>query len=298
MDTTNTESVQARRIAPERRPADDVLRLSWLDIAAIVLVVGFLAMAFLTPTERTQGDVARLFYLHVPGILMAYIAFGVALAGSIAYLLTRRMRWDHLAVAGAEVGVVFTGLTLVVGMIWAKPTWGVYWTWSARLTLTAIMFFVYLGYLTLRRAIDDPAARARRAAIYGTFSIVQVRPLLGRLVARRASRPDHPWPRADADRRHPVPGVPVGYGCHGSNHRRGHPSALSPGRDRAPRRAGARCRGRCGCRRSRRPTTAGRRRGDLAMSWAIWGYAIGLGGVGGYVGLLVMSAATREAELT
>ena len=174
MDTTNTESVQARRIAPERRPADDVLRLSWLDIAAIVLVVGFLAMAFLTPTERTQGDVARLFYLHVPGILMAYIAFGVALAGSIAYLLTRRMRWDHLAVAGAEVGVVFTGLTLVVGMIWAKPTWGVYWTWSARLTLTAIMFFVYLGYLTLRRAIDDPAARARRAAIYGTFSIVQV----------------------------------------------------------------------------------------------------------------------------
>jgi heme exporter protein C len=150
------------------------MRRSWLDALAVVLVVALFAFAFLTPAERTQGDVARLFYLHVPGVLMAYAAFGVALVGSLAYLATRDIRWDHLAVAGAEVGVVFTGLTLVVGMIWAKPTWGVYWTWSARLTLTAIMFFVYLGYLTLRRAIDDPQARARRAAIYGTFSIVQV----------------------------------------------------------------------------------------------------------------------------
>jgi len=158
METTSTERMQR----------------SWLDALAVALVLVLIALAFLTPQERTQGDVARLFYLHVPGVLMAYVAFGVALVGSLAYLATRNIRWDHLAVAGAEVGVVFTGLTLVVGMIWAKPTWGVYWTWSARLTLTAIMFFVYLGYLTLRRAIDDPQARARRAGIYGTFSIVQV----------------------------------------------------------------------------------------------------------------------------
>ena len=151
-----------------------MLRRSWIDVLAVLLVIGFIAMAFFTPAERTQGDVARLFYLHVPGILMAYAAFGVALVGSVAYLATRKLRWDHVAVAGAEVGVVFTGLTLVVGMIWAKPTWGVFWTWSARLTLTAIMFFVYLGYLTLRRAINDPAARARRSAIYASFSIVQV----------------------------------------------------------------------------------------------------------------------------
>ena len=116
------------------------LKRSWIDLLALGLVLGFVAIAFLTPAERTQGDVARLFYLHVPGVLMAYVSFVVALVGSVAYLVTRRLRWDHLAVAGAEVGVVFTGLTLVVGMIWAKPTWGVYWTWSARLTLTAIMF--------------------------------------------------------------------------------------------------------------------------------------------------------------
>jgi heme exporter protein C len=147
---------------------------SWLDVAGGVTVLAAVAMAFLTPAEQTQGDVARLLYLHVPAVIAAYLAFALALVGSIGYLASRKMRWDHLAVAGAEVGVVFTGLVLVIGMIWAKPTWGVYWTWTPRLILTAIMFFVYLGYLGLRRAIADPAARARRAAMFGALSIVQV----------------------------------------------------------------------------------------------------------------------------
>ena len=145
-----------------------------LDRVALGAVALALALAFLTPPEVNQGNVARLFYLHVPSVSVAYLAFASTLLAGVAFLATRRIGFDHLAVASAEVGVLFTGIFIVAGMIWAKPTWGVYWTWSARLTLTAIMFFVYLGYLALRRTVDDPVARARRSAVYGILSIVLV----------------------------------------------------------------------------------------------------------------------------
>ncbi len=149
-------------------------RRSWLDVVALGALVVALGLAFFTPAEVTQGNVARLFYIHVPTIVAAYICFALTLVGGVAYLITRRFGWDHLAVAAAEVGVLYTGFTIIIGMIWAKPTWGVYWTWSARLTLTAIMLFVYIGYLALRRAIDEPVARARRAAVYGILAIMIV----------------------------------------------------------------------------------------------------------------------------
>lgn len=148
--------------------------LSRLEIVALAAVGVALVFAFATPPESNQGQVARLFYLHVPSVGAAYLAFAGTLVASVAYLVTKRRSWDSLAVATAEVGVVFTFFTILVGMIWAKPTWGTYWTWSPRLTLTAIMLFVYLGYLALRRAIADPVARARSAAIYGSLAIVQV----------------------------------------------------------------------------------------------------------------------------
>jgi len=147
---------------------------SWLARVTALAVLVALVMAFTSPREVNLGQSSRLFYLHVPSIVVAYLAFTVTLVAGAAYLLTKRISWDHLALAAAEVGAVFTGLTILVGMIWAKPTWGVFWTWSARLTLTAIMFFVYLGYLALRRAIADPEVRARRAAILGMLSIVQI----------------------------------------------------------------------------------------------------------------------------
>ncbi|CAN5306854.1 N/A [soil metagenome] len=146
-------------------------RIGVLDGAALLAMAAALLLAFATPPEATQGNVARLFYIHVPAILVAYLCFGLTLLGGASYLATGKLRFDHLAVAAAEVGVLFTGLTVLVGMIWAKPTWGVYWTWSARLILTAVMFFGYLGYLALRRAIDDPVVRARRAAVFGIVSI-------------------------------------------------------------------------------------------------------------------------------
>lgn len=152
----------------------DAVPRSWLDVAAVVAVVVALGFAFLTPPDGNQGEVARLFYVHLPVILGAYAAYLVNFGASALYLGTRSLRWDHWAVSGAEVGVVLTGLTLGIGMLWAKPTWGVFWTWSARLTLTAIMFFVYLGYLTLRRASTDPGSRAFRSAIFGLLAIIQI----------------------------------------------------------------------------------------------------------------------------
>jgi len=164
--TTATDAATTEAVSPAGK--------HWLDIATPIAVVIALGFAFFTPPEATQGEVARILYIHAPAAWIAYLAFGVTLVASGGYLVTKQMRWDRLAAASAEVGVVFTGLTIALGMIWAKPTWGVWWTWDARLTLTAIMFFVYLGYLSLRRAIADPVARARRSAVLGMLAVVQV----------------------------------------------------------------------------------------------------------------------------
>ena len=162
-------------VETELRPdAEQRSGLTTFEMVALGSVGLALAFAFLTPPEMSQGQVARLFYLHIPSVGVAYLAFLGSLVASVFYLFTKRRIWDSLAVATAEVGVVFTAFTILVGMIWAKPTWGVYWTWSPRLTLTAIMLFVYIGYLALRRAIQDLTARARTAAIYASLAVIQV----------------------------------------------------------------------------------------------------------------------------
>lgn len=145
-----------------------------MELAAIGTLVTALLVGLLVPPDLVQGDLQRIMYVHVPSAWLAYLAFIVTLVGSASFLATRRMRWDRLAGSSAEVGVVFTGLALATGMIWGKPVWGVWWTWDARLVLTATMFFVYLGYLALRRSIDDPMRRARRSAVFGMVAVVQI----------------------------------------------------------------------------------------------------------------------------
>jgi heme exporter protein C len=145
-----------------------------LDAAAAVLLASALVLGLVVPPDAVQGDLQRIMYVHVPSAWLAYLSFFLTLVGSVAYLRTRRIRWDHFAGASAEVGVVFTALALVTGSIWGKPVWGVWWTWDARLVLTAVMFFVYLGYLALRRAIEDPPRRAGRAAAYGIVAVLQI----------------------------------------------------------------------------------------------------------------------------
>jgi len=137
--------------------------------------VALLALA-LTPEDVIQGDSVRIMYVHVPSAWMAYVSFFVTFVGSVAYLWkrTRSEAWDRIAGASAEIGVLFTALALVTGMAWGKLTWGVYWTWDARLTTTALLFVLFLGYLTLRRLPAAPEVRARRSAIAGIVAFVDV----------------------------------------------------------------------------------------------------------------------------
>ena len=129
----------------------------------------------LPPTEE-QGEYVKFIAIHPPLAWAAYLAFGVTALASAAYLVprTRARAWDQLAGASAEVGVVFTVLTLVTGSIWGRPTWGVWWTWDARLTLTALMLFLFLGYLALRRVAADPETRGRRSAIAALLAVLVV----------------------------------------------------------------------------------------------------------------------------
>jgi heme exporter protein C len=146
--------------------------LGWLAAAGIVagLVLGF----GVAPREATQGNVQRIMYLHVPSVLVAYLAFGVVLVASVAYLWSRREAADRVAHASAEAGVVFTAVTIASGSIWGKPTWGTWWTWDARLTSVAILFVMYLGYLLLRGMIEDPERAARYSAVLGIVAALDI----------------------------------------------------------------------------------------------------------------------------
>ena len=143
-------------------------------LAVVGLLAGLAAGFLYAPREAIQGNVQRIMYLHVPSVLTAYLAFALVLVGSTAYLATRRRGWDRLAGSAGEIGVLFTGLTIVSGSIWGKPTWGTWWTWDARLTSTAVLFLVYVGYLMLRSLIEDPDARARYAAVVGILGAVNI----------------------------------------------------------------------------------------------------------------------------
>lgn len=142
---------------------------------AALAVAGGLYLAFTSPTDALQGEYSRLINIHVPSLWLAFLAFAVTAFGSIMWLARRRPRWDRLAEASAEIGVVFTAIGLFTGMVWGKAVWGQAWDWGdARLATTAVMFFVYLGYVALRRATPEPEARARRSAVLGTIAVVQV----------------------------------------------------------------------------------------------------------------------------
>ncbi len=152
-------------------------RRCWFGATVIVaLAVTAVFALWVSPPDAEQGDVVRLLYLHVPTIWIAFLAFFVTGVASALWLLprTRRAEWDLLAGASAEVGVVFTGITLVVGAIWGRPTWGTFWVWDARLTTTAILFFLYLGYLALRRTGATADERGRRCAIAALIALADV----------------------------------------------------------------------------------------------------------------------------
>ncbi|MFP5341581.1 MAG: heme ABC transporter permease CcmC [Candidatus Limnocylindria bacterium] len=139
-------------------------------VVAIALATALLGV----PADATQGDVQRIMYVHVPSAWLAYLAFFVTMAAGLGYLVRRDLRWDRVAVSSAEIGVVFTGLAIATGAIWGRPTWGRWWDWDPRLTTTAVLFLVYVGYLLLRSVVADPDRRARVAAVIGLVGFLNV----------------------------------------------------------------------------------------------------------------------------
>ncbi|HKW13675.1 MAG TPA: cytochrome c biogenesis protein CcsA [Candidatus Krumholzibacteria bacterium] len=171
----------------QRRIADNILNVALF----VVMVAALWLMWFYAPIESEMGVVQKIFYFHVPLAWNAFLGFAIVFIASFRYLATRDAKWDARAVCAAEVGVLFTTLVLITGPIWAKPVWGIWWTWDARLTLTFVLWLIYMGYLMLRRYVEAPERRAVLAAIVGVTGFVDV-PLV--YFAIRWWRTQHPQP--------------------------------------------------------------------------------------------------------
>lgn len=159
-------------------------------ITALFLTVGLALVAFYVPTDEFQGIVQRIFYVHVPAAWVAYLAYAVVLIASVAYLKTRSQKWDLLAHSSAEVGVVFTAVCLVTGMLWGRPVWGTYWVWDPRLTLTLVLFLIYAGYLAFRASASEATRGANIAAVIGIMGFITVPLVHFSVVWWRGQHPD------------------------------------------------------------------------------------------------------------
>lgn len=178
----------ARRLDYESQaPAHD--RVMLLRVLTVLAIAGFALGAYFAlvyaGTDIEQGNVQRIFYFHVAAFSGASVAFIAAVVGGIAYLRTLNSRWDTLALAGVEVGLALSLVTLFTGMVWARPIWNTWWTWDPRLTSTAVMVLTYASYFMLRNGIENGEKRRRFAAVYGilailtvifTFVIIRIRP--------------------------------------------------------------------------------------------------------------------------
>ena len=143
-------------------------------LAALGLLVGLYTGFLYAPPDAAQGEVQRIMYLHVPLILVSYLAFFIVFVTSILYLARRRERHDAIAHSSAEIGVLFTALAIAAGSIWGRPTWGTWWTWDARLTTTTILLLIFIGYLMLRALVDDPSRGATFSAVLVIIGFLDV----------------------------------------------------------------------------------------------------------------------------
>lgn len=140
----------------------------------LLLSMGAYGGLAIAPPERYMGEIGRILYIHVPTAWMALISFTAAFFLSIAFLATRRRHWDDALVGALETGILLTGMLLVQGAIWARPTWGVYWDWDPRLTTSAIMWVAFIGVLGLRSFVEDPFRRAQWCAVATILAYVDV----------------------------------------------------------------------------------------------------------------------------
>jgi heme exporter protein C len=146
-----------------------------LTIAAVIAIaLTYIRAIFFTPLEALQGPAQKILYVHAPAAWVACMGFGLVAIACILYLWLREDRLDRIAESSAEVGVVFTTVVLTTGPLWGTPIWGAYWTWDARLTLTLFLWFVYVGYIVLRGALEDHAVRARYSAVLGILGALLI----------------------------------------------------------------------------------------------------------------------------
>lgn len=151
------------------------MRVSKLAVVAVAAVVAvYIRAIYFTPVEALQGAAQKILYVHAPSAWVAFLAFGLVAIASGLYLWLRDPKLDYIAESSAEVGLVFTTVVLLTGPLWARPVWGAYWTWDARLTFTLILWFVYVGYLMLRGALEDRDTRARYSAVLGILGAALV----------------------------------------------------------------------------------------------------------------------------
>lgn len=172
LDPTGTDTTPSRASAL-RATGTKATRV--IGIATVVAMLWVLAFAFVFVSEdRDQGESVRLMLIHLPTIWIAYLSFVVTAVASGIYLFTKNhsLGWDRMAGASAELGVVFVGLTLIVGSLWGRLTWGVFWQWDARLTTTALLFVTYIGYLAVRRLGGSHHQRAKRSAVIGLIGVL------------------------------------------------------------------------------------------------------------------------------
>lgn len=168
-----------------------LFRNGLLGLSFILFVAALYLVFIYVPTEEVMGIVQRIFYLMVPMGWLSLLSFLIIFIGSILYLVKRQSKWDTLAYSSAEVGIIFTTLALIIGSIWAKPIWGVWWTWEPRLTATLVLWFIYIAYLVVRSFATEESRGARFAAVVGIIGFIDI-PIV--VLATTMWRGIHPGP--------------------------------------------------------------------------------------------------------
>ena len=193
----NTQSMERPR-SLGRFPS---LKTSLAMITGVMMLVDLYFIFMVAPTDSVLGHVQRVFYFHVPIAVMSFLAFFVVFIGSLMYLIKRTSKWDAIAHASAEVGVVFVTLALLTGIIWARPVWNTWWTWEPRLTTTMILWLIYVAYLMVRSYAPSPSKGAIYAAVVGIVGFVDVPIVYYSVVWWRSIHPSPvvgPFAQADA----------------------------------------------------------------------------------------------------
>ena len=177
IDPAKTKYDTEREPGPPQRRSTTTRGTRIIGIGAIVALGWLIAFGLgFSPADRDQLESVRILYVHVPTIWLAYLAFIVTAVSSAMYLFSKKksLGWDRAAGASAEIGVTFVAVTLAVGAMWGRLTWGVFWQWDARLTTTALLFVTYIGYLAVRRLGGSHEQRAKRSAVLGMIAVVEI----------------------------------------------------------------------------------------------------------------------------